>query len=152
MTQLKPQPSNRGHYILQPDQYQKMYQIRIQQKKETYVQRPVGLVMLCLVESNSLHPHGLQPTRLLCLWGFSRQEYWRGLLCPPPKDLPNSGIKLKSCVIQADSLLSEPPGKVKNTGVGSLSLLQGIFLAQELNRGLLCCRWILYHLSYQGSY
>ena len=26
--------------------------------------------------------------------GFSRQEYWRGLLCPPPGDLPNSGIKL----------------------------------------------------------
>ena len=31
---------------------------------------------------------------------------------------------------QADSLLSEPPGKPKNTGVGRLSLLQGIFLTK----------------------
>ena len=38
-----------------------------------------------------------------------------------------------------------------NIGVGSLSLLQGIFLTQELNQGLLYCRWILYQLSYQGS-
>ena len=48
------------------------------------------------------------------------------------------------------SLPSEPPGKPKNTGVSSLSLLQGIFPTQELNRGLLHCRWILYQLSYQG--
>ena len=34
---------------------------------------------------------------------------------------------------------------------GYLSLLQGIFLTQELNWGLLHCRWILYQLSYQGS-
>ena len=37
------------------------------------------------------------------------------------------------------------------TGVGSLSLLQEIFLTQELNLGLLHCRWIVYQLSYQGS-
>ena len=35
--------------------------------------------------------------------------------------------------------------------MGSLSLLQGIFLTLELNQGLLHCRWILYQLSYQGS-
>jgi len=40
------------------------------------------------------------------------------------------------------------PGQ--NTGVGSLSLLQWIFLTQESNRGLRHCRWILYQLSYQG--
>ena len=28
--------------------------------------------------------------------GFSRQEYWSGLPCPPPGDLPNPGIKLES--------------------------------------------------------
>ena len=54
-----------------------------------------------------------------------------------------------SPTLQADSLPSELPGKPKNTGVGSLTLLQGIFLTQELNRGLLHCRWILYHLSHQ---
>ena len=39
----------------------------------------------------------------------------------------------------------------QNTGVDSLSLLQGIFPTQELNQSLLHCRWILYQLSYQGS-
>ena len=39
----------------------------------------------------------------------------------------------------------------ENTGVGSLSRLQWIFLTQELNQGLLHCRRILYHLSYQPS-
>ena len=53
--------------------------------------------------------------------------------------------------LQVDSSPAEPQGKPKNTGVGSLSLLQGIFLTQELNQGLLHCRWILYQLSYQGS-
>ena len=43
----------------------------------------------------------------------------------------------------------DSPGQ--NTGVGSLSLLQGIFLTQELNQGLPHCRQILYQLSYQGS-
>ena len=41
------------------------------------------------------------------------------------------------------------PGQ--STGVGSLSLLQGIFPTQGLNLGLLHCRWILYQLSYKGS-
>ena len=38
-----------------------------------------------------------------------------------------------------------------NAEMGNLSLLQGIFLTQELNWGLLHCRWILYQLSYQES-
>ena len=41
------------------------------------------------------------------------------------------------------------PGK--NTGVGCYSLLQRIFMTQELNPGLLNCRQTLYHLSHQGS-
>ena len=41
------------------------------------------------------------------------------------------------------------PGQ--NTGVGSHSLLQGIFPTQGSNPGLLHCRWILYQLSHQGS-
>ena len=45
--------------------------------------------------------------------GFSRQEYWSRLLCPPPGDLPNLGIKLRSHTLQADSLPSKPPGKPK---------------------------------------
>ena len=41
------------------------------------------------------------------------------------------------------------PGQ--NAGVGSLSLLQGLFPTQGSHPGLLHCRWILYQLSYQGS-
>ena len=41
------------------------------------------------------------------------------------------------------------PGQ--NTGVGSLSLLQGIFPTQGSNPGLLHCKWILYQLSHKGS-
>ena len=54
-----------------------------------------------------------------------------------------------SC-IEVDSLPAEPQGKPKNTGVGSLSLLQVIFLTQGSNWGLLHCRQILYQVSYQG--
>ena len=103
------------------------------------------------VTSNSLQPLGLEPARLLCSWGFSRQEYWNGLPCPPPGDLPKPGIQPKSPTLQADSLPSKPLGKPKNTGVGSLSLLQGIFPAQESNRGLPHCKQIPYQLSYEGN-
>ena len=91
------------------------------------------------------------PIRFLCPWGFSRQEYWSGLPCPPPEDHLKPGIKLRSPALQVDSIPSELPGKPKNTGVGSLSFLQEVFLTQELNQGLLYCRHILYHLSYQES-
>ena len=53
--------------------------------------------------------------------------------------------------MQADSLPAEPQGKTKNPGVGSLSLLQGIFPIQGSNPGLPHCRRILYQLSHQGS-
>ena len=56
-----------------------------------------------------------------------------------------------SPALQVDSLPSEPLGKPKNTGVYSLSLLQRIFLTQELNWDLLHCRRLLYQLSYQGK-
>ena len=79
---------------------------------------------------------------------FSRPEYWSGEPFPSPGDLPNPGIKPRSPALQADSLPAEPPGKPKNTGVGSLSLLQQLFLTQESNPGLLYCRRILYQLSY----
>ena len=63
-------------------------------------------------------------------------------LCPTlcdPMDYSLPG----SCV-HGDS-----PGK--NTRVGCHALLQGIFPTQWSNPGLLHCKWILYHLSHQGS-
>ena len=47
--------------------------------------------------------------------GFSRQEYWSGLLFPSPGDLPDPGIKPRSPTLQADALLSETPGKPEKT-------------------------------------
>ena len=64
---------------------------------------------------------------------------------------PTQGSKPRSPTLQADALPCEPPRKPKNTGVGDLSLLQGIFPTQESNWGLLYCRQILYQLSYQGA-
>ena len=43
--------------------------------------------------------------------GFSRQEYWSGLPFPSRGDLPDPGIEPGSPALQADTLLSEPPGK-----------------------------------------
>ena len=75
-----------------------------------YVHQQVLLFSLSVM-SDSLPPHGLWPSRLLCPW--------------------------------------HSPGK--NTGVGSLSLLQRIFPTQESNQGLLRGRQVLYQLSHQGS-
>ena len=84
--------------------------------------------------------HGIRQVRILEQVAF-----------PSPGDLPNPGLEHKSPTLQADSLPAEPPRKPKNTGVSSLSLLQQIFLTQELNQSLLHYRQILYQLGYQGS-
>ena len=68
---------------------------------------------------------------------FSRPEYLSGYPFPSPGYLPNPGTQPRSSTLQADSLPIEPQGKSKNTGVGRLSLLQGIFPNQELN-GVSC--------------
>ena len=44
--------------------------------------------------------------------GFSRQEYWSGLLFLSPGDLPDPGIEPGSPALLAESLLSESPGKI----------------------------------------
>ena len=50
----------------------------------------------CSVVSDFLRSHGLEPARLLCPWGFSRQKYWNELPCPLPGDLPDTGIETVS--------------------------------------------------------
>ena len=64
----------------------------------------------------------------------------------------------QSCLTLCDPMDCSPPDSSvhgdspgKNTGVGSLSRLQGIFPTQGLSPGLPHCRWILYHLSHPGS-
>ena len=56
----------------------------------------------------------------MCPWGFSRQEYWSGLLCPPPGGLPDRGIKAVSPVssaLQVDSLPIEPSRNGESSSV-----------------------------------
>ena len=49
--------------------------------------------------------------------GFSRQEHWSGSLFPSPGDLPDPGIEPGSPALQADSLPSEPAGKLCYTSI-----------------------------------
>ena len=58
--------------------------------------------------SDSLWPHGLLPTRLV--HGIL-QSILERVAIPSPGNLPNPGIEPRSPALQADSLLTEPPGK-----------------------------------------
>ena len=98
------------------------------------------------VLSGSLWPHGLYPMDYT-VHGILQARILKWVAFPF-SIFPTQG---RSPTSQVDSLPTESPGKSKSTGVGSLSLLQGIFPTQELNWGLLHCRGILYQLSYQGS-
>ena len=82
--------------------------------------------------------------------GILQDRILEWVATPFSRESSQSRIEPRSLALQMDSLLFEPPGKPKNIGVGSLSLLQGIFLTQGSNQGLLHCRRILYQLSYQG--
>ena len=62
-------------------------------------------------------------------------KYWSGLPFPSPVDLPNPGIEPRSPALQADALLSEPPGK----GPGGTTFLQTILeIKDELKNPDLC--------------
>ena len=99
-----------------------------------------------LVMFDSLRPHGLHGP-----WNSPGQNTGVGSCSLLLGNLPHPGIEPRSPSLRADSLLAESPVKPKKTGVGSLSLLQGIFLTQESKRGLLHCRRILYQVGYQDG-
>ena len=96
------------------------------------VNNTVKVTQSCPTLGDPYIVHGILQTRIVEWIAF-----------PFSRDLPNPGIKPRSPTLQMDSLPAEPQGKPKNTGVGSLSLLQQIFLTQESNWGLLHCRRIL---------
>ena len=98
------------------------------------------------IMSNSLQPHGLYVVREILQ---ARILEW--VAFPFYRGSSQSDIEPRAPIFWADSLPAEPQGNPKNTGVSSLSLLQGIFLTQGLNPGLPHCRWILYQLGHQGS-
>ena len=78
---------------------------------------PLSSIVLCVLRSVAQSCPTLcdpmEPTRLLCPWGFSRQESWSGLPCSLPGDLPNPGTEPRSPTLHEDSLPSEPPGKLQ---------------------------------------
>ena len=94
---------------------------------------------------DSLHPmnytlHGILQVRVLESIPFSRGS-----------SQPRDQTQISHIAGRFLFLPAETQGKPKNIGVGSLSLLQGLFLIQEWNRDLLHYRLILYQFSYQGS-
>ena len=92
-----------------------------------------SLVRLCVTPWTVAH-------QVLMSMGILQARILECVAMASSRDLPNSGIKPRSPALQEDSSQSEPPGKPMNIGMGSLSLLQGIFLTQESNWGLLHCR------------
>ena len=96
------------------------------------------------VLSDSLQPHGL-------VNGILQARILELVAVPFSRRSSQPRVKARSPAFQVDSLPAEPQGKPKKTGLGSLSLLQGIFPTQELNQGLLYCRQILYQLSYERA-
>ena len=100
-----------------------------------YMKMKITQSYLTLCDPIDYTVHGILQARILEWVAF-----------PFSRDHSKPGIEPNSPALQADSLPAEAPGKPKNIGVGSLSLLQGICPIQESNRGLLHCRRILYQL------
>ena len=125
--------------------------------KSTRVGCHVLLQGIFLTQGSNLGLLHCRQSLLLSHWGILLR--FQGCVCvqslscvqffvtpqTPPRSLCDSTDQLASLLCPWNS-----PGK--NTGMGNHSLLQGIFLTQGLNCGLLYCRQILYHLSYQGSH
>ena len=74
--------------------------------------------------------------------------YMYAVLCSVAQSRPTLYNPMDSSP-PGSSVHGDPPGK--NTGVGCHALLWGIFPTQGSNPGLPHFRWILYHLSHQGS-
>ena len=124
-----------------------------------------GLLFSCSVVSDCLWSHGLQHARLpcpslslgvcpnSCLLSWWPCEIALLLL------LLRRFSRVRLCAVVVNSLRSREPTRLlclwdftgKNTGVGGHFLLQGIFVTQGSNLGLLHCRQTLYCLSHQGS-
>ena len=98
----------------------------------------------CSVMSDSLQPHGL-------VHGILQARILEWVAFPFSKGSSQPRNWTQVPRIAGRFFTSWATREAQNIGVGSLSLLQGIFPTQELNQGLLHCRRILYQLSYQGS-
>ena len=79
-----------------------------------------------LAVSNPLRPYGLYPTKAPLSMGFSRQEYWSGLPCPLPGNLPNSGTEPR--FLMSPALARRFFTTITSWEAPSLSLISGISL------------------------
>ena len=113
---------------------------RIKIKSLTHQVKWKSSVMSTLCDPMDYTVHGILQARILEWAAF-----------PFSRGSSNPGITPRSPALWAESSPAEPQGKPKNTGMGSLSLLQQIFPTQESNQSLLHCRQILYQLSYERS-
>ena len=98
-----------------------------------------------LVEIKSVNPKGDQPWIFIGRTDVKAEAPILWSLDVKWKSLSRVWLFATSWTIESRNSLGQ------NTGVGSLSLFQGIFPTQELNPGLPLCRWIPYQLSHQGS-
>ena len=101
--------------------------------------------------------HGILKARIL-KWSAIPTEYlnhkkeWNFAIYSNMDGLGRASKVAQSCLTLCDPMDYSPwNSSGQNTGVGSLSLLHGIFLTQGSNPGLPHCRHILYQLSYKGS-
>ena len=69
-------------------------------------------VLSCLVMSNSLQSHGLYPPPGSSVHGILKARRLEWVAMPSSRDLPDPGVELRSPALQADSLLTEPPGEI----------------------------------------
>ena len=74
--------------------------------------------------------------------GIIQARIQESVTFPSPRDLPNPALEARSPTLQVDSLPAEPQGKSKNTGVGSLSLLQWIFPIPGVEPGSLALQMV----------
>ena len=103
-------------------------------------------IPLYIWTSSPLSTHGLLDIQVVSMsWLLKIMLQWT-LRCMCPFELWFSCVSLRP-----HGLYSPWNSPGQNTGVGSCSLLQGIFLIQGSKPGLLHCRQILYQLSHQGS-
>ena len=91
------------------DSLQKFYHFSVVSSGRVFLS--IGLCVPVAQSYPTLATPGTVAHQALLSKGFSRQEYWRGLLFPSPGDLPDPGIEPTFPALQVDSLLSEPPGK-----------------------------------------
>ena len=126
--------------------------------------QPPGLRLLCLCNFSGKNTgvvchfllqgvfltQGSNP-HLLCLLHWQADSLPLSHLRSPQDREVSESLSFVSDSLRPRGLYSSWNSPGQNTGVGSCSLLQGIFPTQRLNPGLLHCRQILYQLSHQGS-